>query len=562
MVNYDSWNNFEENIASIGLEEIYYKLIDTGLNTALFEAEEDYYNSNDVVDFRYVKIPFNSISDSLIKVKKSDVTNYIEKNKNDFSSDPTRDLIFVQFDEGPSPRDEFDAKLSLNSLIEDKIEFDNSSNNSITYSGFKNTSNNEEFINTNSAIKYFDSYIFKSSLSASIAENIYKLKKGELYGPYTENGFVKTTKLIDTKFIPDSSKVRHILIPYVGSFRSGPEVVKSKDAAKITADSIARIVKRNKNKFKSLLKLSSDEVSNQNDGEIEFAYIDGFAPEFRDFSFENKIGSISVVETDFGFHIIEILSQGKKQKAVKVGNLAIKIEPSERTRDSIYNITSKFEIAVNDKNFRDYAKDNDLKVNPVNNVSELDENIPFLGQQRSIVRWAYDENTGVGDIKKFNLQDGGYAIAMLTSINEDGMMSYEKSSLTVMSKVKNQKKADKIVKNTYSSNLDEIASSNNIEVQTALSVNISNPVISGIGNEPSVVGFAMGINKEVTSSAIIGNTGVFFIYVTDRRKASSLENYKNMLNRISSVRSSTVRANSFNALKDKAEIEDFRSLFY
>ena len=77
---------------------------------------------------------------------------------------------------------------------------------------------------------------------------------------------------------------------------------------------------------------------------------------------------------------------------------AIKIEPSERTRDSIYNITSKFEIAVNDKNFRDYAKDNDLKVNPVNNVSELDENIPFLGQQRSIVRWAYDENTGVGDI--------------------------------------------------------------------------------------------------------------------------------------------------------------------
>ena len=151
---------------------------------------------------------------------------------------------------------------------------------------------------------------------------------------------------------------------------------------------------------------------------------------------------------------------------------------------------------------------------------------------------------------------------MLTSINEDGMMSYEKSSLTVMSKVKNQKKADKIVKNTYSSNLDEIASSNNIEVQTALSVNISNPVISGIGNEPSVVGFAMGINKEVTSSAIVGNTGVFFIYVTDRRKASSLENYKNMLNRISSVRSSTVRANSFNALKDKAEIEDFRSLFY
>jgi peptidyl-prolyl cis-trans isomerase D len=151
---------------------------------------------------------------------------------------------------------------------------------------------------------------------------------------------------------------------------------------------------------------------------------------------------------------------------------------------------------------------------------------------------------------------------MLTSINIDGMMSYDKSSLKVMSKVKNQKKADKIIKNVYSSNLDEIATDNNTEVQTALSVNLSNPVISGVGNEPSVVGYAMGINKETTSSAIRGNTGVFFIYVTDRRKASSLENYKNMLNRISSSRSSNVRANSFNALKDKAEIEDFRSLFY
>ncbi len=562
LVNYDSWNNFEENIASIGLEEIYYKLIDAGLNTTLFEAEEDYYNSNDVVNFKYVKIPFNSIPDSLITVKKSDIENFIEKNKNEFSSDPTRDLIFVKFDESPSANDELDAKQSLNSLIEDKTEFDNSSNNSITYSGFKNTSNNEEFLNTNSAIKYFDSYVFKSSLSSSIADDIYNLKKGELYGPYSEDGFVKVSKLVDSKFLPDSSKVRHILIPYAGSFRSGPEVVKSKEDAKITADSIARIVKKNRNKFKSLLKLSSDEVSNQKDGEIEFAYIDGFAPEFRDFSFENKIGSISVVETGFGYHIIEILSQGKKQKAVKVGNLAVKIEPSERTRDSIYNVTSKFEIAVNDENFRDYAKENDIRINPVNNVSELDENIPVLGQQRSIVRWAYDENTKTGDIKKFNLQDGGYAIAMLTSINKDGMMSYDKSSLKVMSKVKNQKKADKIIKNVYSSNLDEIASDNNTEVQTALSVNLSNPVISGVGNEPSVVGYAMGINKETTSSAIRGNTGVFFIYVTDRRKASSLENYKNMLNRISSLRSSNVRANSFNALKDKAEIEDFRSLFY
>ena len=561
LVNYQSWNNFEDNIGKLGIEEIYYKLIDAGINTALFEGEEDYFNSNDVVDFKYVKIPFTNVADSEIKVSKSEVNNYISENKSNYSSDPSRDLIFVQFEEKPSELDKLESKTTIIELLEDREEYDFDSQKNITFQGFKNTKNNEEFLNINSAIKFFDSYVFKSSLSKSIADKIYELNPGEVYGPYSEDGFIKATKLIDTKFIADSAKVRHILIPYLGSFRSGPNVTKSKDQAKKTADSIFRVLSRSRGKFNSLLSLSSDEVSNENDGVIEFAYIDGFAPEFRDFSFEKRVGSIDVVETDFGFHIIEILSQGKKQKAVKVGNLALKVEPSERTQDSIYNVASKFEIAVSEDNFRDYSKENNIKVNPVNNIGELDENIPMLGQQRSIVRWAYDENTETGDIKRFSLQNGGYVIAMLTSINDQGMMSYEKSSITALPKVKNQKKAEKIIKNISSSNLDEIASQNNVEVQTALSVNLNNPVISGVGNEPSVVGYAMGLSKDVTSSAIIGNSGVY-IYVTDRRKASSLENYQNMINMISSTRSTSVRTKSYTALKDKADIEDFRSTFY
>ena len=63
----------------------------------------------------------------------------------------------------------------------------------------------------------------------------------------------------------------------MGSFRSGPDVSKSKDQAKKTADSISRVLKSNRGKFNSLLSLSSDQVSNENEGIIEFAYIDGFA---------------------------------------------------------------------------------------------------------------------------------------------------------------------------------------------------------------------------------------------------------------------------------------------
>ena len=166
LVNYQSWNNFEENIGNFGLEEIYYKLIDAGINTTLFEGEEDYYNANDVVDFKYVKVPFTNVPDSEIKVTKSDISNFINENKKNYSSDPSRDLIFVQFDEKPSTIDEKEVELRLKDLLEDKEEYDINSQKKIIYKGFKNTKNNEEFLNNNSAIKFFDSYVFKSSFSS------------------------------------------------------------------------------------------------------------------------------------------------------------------------------------------------------------------------------------------------------------------------------------------------------------------------------------------------------------------------------------------------------------
>ena len=170
-----------------------------------------------------------------------------------------------------------------------------------------------------------------------------------------------------------------------------------------------------------------------------------------------------------------------------------------------------------------------------NNIGKLDENLPLIGKQRSIVRWLYEEDTSKGDIKRFSLQNGGYVIAMLTSIDEMGMMSYDKSSSRVLPKVKNQIKAQKIADKVKGSNLDEIASEFNLEVQTSLSVNMKSPVISGVGNEPSVVGYAMGLSKDVTSKAIVGNTGVFYIYVTDKRISSGIQNYSNMINVILSL---------------------------
>jgi parvulin-like peptidyl-prolyl isomerase len=561
-VNYESWNNYESNIASSGLEKIYFDLIRSAINSTVFEGKTQYNYENDNVDLKYIKIPFSTIADSLVKVTKSDVKKYMKKNENDYQVKASRNLIYVKFQENPSKYDEKQIENQLTELLNDREEFDFESKTNKKILGFKNTRDNEEFLNLNSAIKLYDSYVFENSFSKEMAPIIYSLNKGEVYGPYKEGEFIKITKLVDTKRIPDSVKVRHILIPYSGSLRSDPNETTTEEQAKKRADSIYRIVLRRPSKFKSLLSLSSDVASNENDGEIEFSYIDGFAPEFRDFSFENRVGKISVVETDFGFHIIEILSQSKRKNAVKVANLGLKVEASERTIDSIFNITSKFEIATEKSNFRDVASEFNYKVNPVNNIRELNENIPGVGSQRAIVRWAYNPDTNLDDIRRFNLQNGGYLVAMLTSINPEGLMSIDKASITAIPKIRNEKKAKMIMDKIKGRSLDDISSSQNQTIQTALAVNMKNPVLSGTGNEPNVVGYAFGIDEGVTSKGIIGNNGVFYVKVDRIKYANVMSNYQNYTNFLNSITLGSYNSKVYEALLESAEIEDNRHLFY
>ena len=123
------------------------------------------------------------------------------------------------------------------------------------------------------------------------------------------------TEKLDTV---NTVKVRHILIPYKGAYESSSEVVRSKKAAKKTADSISSLLKGKVAEFKTLVHLSADRKVSNEYGEIEFTYFDSFTPEFRDFSFQNNVGTIEVIETMYGFHIIEIISKGENQKVINI----------------------------------------------------------------------------------------------------------------------------------------------------------------------------------------------------------------------------------------------------
>jgi peptidyl-prolyl cis-trans isomerase D len=561
-VNYKAWTDFEQNISQTGVQQTYFNLVKAGVIGTLTEGELDYELENNKADIKYVQIPYTSIADSLVTVKKSEVKSYIKANPSKYEVEASRDLVYVQFKEVASLEDEQQIQSDLTALIDDKEEFNTAANAIQTVVGFQNTTDVEAFVNANSSVKYNNAYVFKSALPTTVAEELSNLKPNVVFGPYKDGATYKLSKQVAKKMIADSAKVRHILIPFIGAVRADASVTKTDTQAKATADSIYNVVRFNRSKFKSLLSLSSDKVSNEKDGVIEFAYTDGFAEEFKAYSFENPKGSLGVVKTNFGYHIIEILDQGKKQEAYKIATIVQDIEPSIKTIDAVFTDKSKFEIALADADFEAVAKENNYTTFPVSGLKELDETIPGLGVQRAIVRWSFEDGVEVGDFKSFNISGGGFVVAKVTAINEAGLMTVEKASVTALPEIRKQKKAQLIKDRISATTLEAIASDEGQTVKTALAANMKNPTLSGAGREPKVIGTAFGLEEGATSKLIVGENGVYAIQLTKLTPAEPLPNYQAAANRVGQAKSNAVNTQLYNALKEAADIEDNRATFY
>ena len=561
-VNYKAWTDFEQTISQTGVQQTYFNLVKAGVIGTLTEGELDYQLENDKVDLKYIQIPFSSIPDSLLKIKKSDIKNYIKKHSKKYEVEASRDLVYVQFKEEASFEDEQAIQAELSALVDDKVEFNEAAKANETVIGFKNSSDANAFVNANSSVKYNNNFVFESSLPKADLKAMVSLELNDVYGPYKEGDSYKLSKLVAKKMISDSTKVRHILIPFVGGVRVDPSVTFTDAQAKTQADSIYKVLKSNRSKFKSLLALSSDKVSNEKEGVIEFAYADGYAEEFKAYSFENPKGSLGVVRTDFGYHVIEILSQGPKQQAYKIATIVQEIEPSVKTIDDVFKNKSKFEIAIAKSDFNEVSDQANYKTMPVSSIKELDESIPGIGMQRAIVRWSFEDGTEVGDFKSFNISGGGFVVAKITAVNEKGLMSVEKASVTALPEIRKEKKAALIIGRVTATTLEAIASEEGQTVKTAVSVNMKNPTLSGAGREPKVIGTAFGLTEGATSKLVIGLNGVYAVQLTKLTPANELPNYQAAANRVGQAKSNAVNSKLYTALKDAAEIEDNRASFY
>lgn len=554
---YQDWLQDEEAIIQSAKEQAYFNLIKAGTSATLKEGELDYKLANDKVDFRYVRVPYTSIPDSSIIVSKKEISDYIKANKEEYMQERARDIQYVYFEEKPSPQDEAAIKEAISGLIEDNET--KAQDTTYIETGFRNTEDVAAFLDRNSDTKFDTIYKAKNELPAAFADTLMALQAGQLFGPYRDGETFKVSKMIDRK--PNGSvKASHILIGYAGAERANPEVTRTKGEAETKARELLKEAQKPGTVFAELARDNSDGPSAPQGGDLGFFQEGVMTPKFNDFAFGNNVGHIGLVETEFGFHIVKV---DEKQDLLQLATLTRAIEPSEETINTLFTDATKFEMASTstDKPFTELAKENEYVMRPVNKIKEMDENLPGLGGQRAIVQWAFNDDTEVGEIRRFSINNG-YAVVQLTAKYNKGLMGVEEASATVLSKIRKEKKAARIIKAGSGKSLEDLASDNNTTISTATALTVKSPTIPGAGREPLVVGTAFALEQGTTSDLIEGETGIFKIEVTKKEEAPKLENYATYASSLRTSNAAKVNTAVYDALKEKSEIEDNRAIFY
>lgn len=554
---YNQWLKTRKSVEYRLMARQVFANVSTGITTGKKEAEELMRERDQLADIDFVKIDYATyLQKNNIKVTTEDLANYINQHPVMFKAEESRNIGIVYFPSQPSSADDAAAQKEINKLFSVGTDASGGSEN------FQNTKNDSMFVMANSDMPYNPQYVKTNQLPQAIQAQLPTAAIGQTFGPYKEQNFYVVSKLLDKK-TSDSTLSRHILIAFKGS-PAGEGVTRSKEQAKKLADSIGAVVKANPAKFTEFLKLSNDPSSAAQGGSLGWTTPETpFVPEFLKYLAENPKGATGVVETQFGYHIINIEDKKPGAMAYKVANLVKAVKPSDATEAEVNKKASRFVQQVQGKSFNDFvniAKKANYQFSNPKQAKRFDGQLQGLGTEKDadILAWAFDKKREKGDTELFTVDGTGDKIVVyLNGKQEKGTADPESVRDQIEVVVKNKLAAKKIIEKLGKpGNLDQVAKQFGATKQAA-QVNLLNPSVAG-SMEPKVAGAAFGVKKGQLSNPVEGGTGVYVLVKKNETTNKQPGDLKQFTESVTQRNGGMFGQAWLKSLQDNAKIDDYR----
>jgi len=546
------WVMLEEHIKSDRREDKYNQLISKSYGVPDALAAADFSHRNTTADIRFAYKTTDEIDDDQVSVSDRELRAVYDNHKHRFRQEASRGLKMVVQPVHPSETDQENA---MNEILELREEM-------------QDVENIPAFINAVSDRRFDPTYYAEGELSPQIDPEIFDAQEGDIFGPYMEDNAYVVSMLVDAQMRPDSMRASHILISYQGSQSATEQTMLAYDDAQQMADSLLGVVRANPNRFPELaMEMSDDPSAAANQGDLEWFRDGEMVQNFNEAVVEGTVGSFLTVETDFGFHVVQVTDKSPLTQKVQVANLIRNIEPGNRTYQDAYSAVSRFASEVREgADFEEAAAEAGLNVREAPRVGPMDVNLPGIDEGRQVVQWAFGEDTSVGDFSRIFELDNTFVVATLAEKRDEGIPSLSQIRSQIMSIARDEKKkemiAEEITQAMANGSLDNVAGQLGLEVAEANDLTFASNNLPGMGPEPKVIGSAFAMSEGTAKGPVIGNSGVFIVEVVRMDEEVVPSNLTANKRRLQDAFLNRVPMDAFEAIKNRADIEDNRAMFF
>lgn len=545
------WAHQEKEIIKDRLQSKLSGLVGKAIYTPGWMAEMGYKDLNQRFDMLAVQVPFDELDNSEVELKDADYKAYLKENSAVYKRDKeSRSVQYVVFPVAATAQDSAKYQKSIADLVE----------------AFAAAEDDSLFVE-----RYYGSidaaYYKKDDISENIADTVFAMTPGTVYGPYLDFGAYRAVKLLDRKAIPDSVRSRHILI----QANSPAEVPQ----AQARVDSLKGLIEAGTNTFEQLAAAFGSDATRDKGGDLDFAGPGMMVKPFNDLIFfEAEQGKLYTVVTQFGVHLVEVTAKKfvNNNVGVKLAYLSEEILPSEETQAAIKDKA----IAMMSGNrtleqLLEAAKKGNFETGTSPLFEANDYRMGDLGSggaAREIVRWAFNAKEGEVSPEVFTFQNpqmltvDKFVVAGLKTVQSAGLPDVESIREEIKPLVMNKKKGEILAERMKGQSLEALAGKYKVDVDTLNGISFASNFLGDLGSEPKVIATASSLELNKVSAPVVGNSGVFVVRVINKPEPVAASDLAPTKRTLSNSSRNQIATQLVSTMLKSAKVQDNRSNFY
>ena len=452
----------------------------------------DIEENNNTFDVDFVMVPMSFATDSTIVISDKEIRDFYNNHQNFFKQQASRDIEYVVFEVIPSAEDIEATRQSVADLYEDFAAADNMRN----------------FLLRNNSDRAYSEYWYKkgelNNIVPAIEEFVWESNEPVSDIIASDKTFY-LAKVVDTKNLPDSVYVRHMLFQGTN--------------ADHLADSLLTVLQSKKETFANLAALYSDDQSSIDDGEL--GNLGWLTQSYMIPGLESVItaetGKPYILKSQYGTHIVEVTRKTAPIVKKQVAIFEKETLPSKETFNSYYSQANNFATAAAGKyeNYRRAVDTLGVYSHPLTGMLESSNSLGAISNTREVTRWAFDNKPGkVSNI--MTIDNNYFIIATVRAAHEEGVAKVSEVASQIRSQLYNEKAVKKQAEEVAEkiaglTTLEEIAEALNTSVSSQSGIAFSSMGAQAL--DPSFLGALTVAPEGKVCGPIAGAIGTYIFQV-------------------------------------------------